>query len=491
MNQKLKLTREWKLGQQIGGGGFGKVYEATSSNHDHAVAKLVPKAPGAQRELLFVDLNGARNVVPIIDSGETQDSWVLIMPRAEKSLRAHLDASPRPHDRSEMIAILSDITTALADMDGKVVHRDLKPDNVLLLNGTWCLADFGISRYAEATTAPDTQKYALSAPYAAPERWRAERATIATDVYSLGIIGFELTSKSLPFGGPGLQDFREQHLHQDPPDLQSMAAGVKALIMECLYKAPEARPRPANILARLARIDSAKVSPGLDLLRSENLAEVGRRADASRRESALQSEKERRKDLLRSATTGMLLIGDSLRDAIVTAAPTADVRRDATGWSVSLNGVQIRLESVLPVAFDPWQGWEAPAFDVVAHTALSVRMPPNRHSYEGRGHALWFCDAQKAANYQWFETAFMISPLIPRRGPQNPFALEPNEASAKALWTGVGEFEVAWPFTPVTVDDLDEFIDRWAGWFAAAARGQLQHPGTMPEKVSAGSWRKK
>jgi hypothetical protein len=61
-----------------------------------AVAKLVPKAPGGERELLFVDVVGMRNVVPVIDSGETDDCWVLVMPRATKSLREHIQQLGRP-----------------------------------------------------------------------------------------------------------------------------------------------------------------------------------------------------------------------------------------------------------------------------------------------------------------------------------------------------------------------------------------------------------
>src|SRR5207249_9510398 len=105
-------------------------------------------------------------------------------------------------DVPEATSILAGITAALVDLNRKIVHRDLKPENVLLLGDSWCLADFGISRYAEATTAPDTQKFALSPPYAAPERWRAERASSATDVYSLGVIAYEMLSGSRPFPGP-------------------------------------------------------------------------------------------------------------------------------------------------------------------------------------------------------------------------------------------------------------------------------------------------
>jgi serine/threonine protein kinase len=128
--------------------------------------------------------------------------WALVMPRADESLRDHLLNAGSALSPTDAIAILIDIASALlVELDGKVVHRDLKPENVLFLDGAWRLSDFGISRYAEATTARDTQKYAMSAPYAAPERWRAERATGATDVYSLGVIAFEMLSGTRPFRG--------------------------------------------------------------------------------------------------------------------------------------------------------------------------------------------------------------------------------------------------------------------------------------------------
>ena len=92
----VQLGEEWILGERISGGGFGQVYAARSSSGRDGVVKLVPKAPGAQRELLFADLTDVRNVVPIIDQGETDDYWVLAMPRADMSLRDHMDASEGP-----------------------------------------------------------------------------------------------------------------------------------------------------------------------------------------------------------------------------------------------------------------------------------------------------------------------------------------------------------------------------------------------------------
>jgi serine/threonine-protein kinase len=441
--------------------------------------------------MLFVNLGVVRNVVPVIDSGETDDAWALVMPRADKSLRQHLNESGGPLGVADSITALTDIATTLADLDGKIVHRDLKPENVLLLNGHWCLADFGISRYAEATTAPDTQKYSLSPPYAAPERWRSERATIAADVYALGVMAYEMVSGSLPFSGSDMHDFREQHLHSDPGDLSLVAAPLAALIEECLYKSPEARPSPSNVLARLGKIAQSTPSEGLARLQEANRAEAVRRGESDRRESQFRTEEERRAALFDAASRSLARISDSLREAIEGAAPTAHFSSSrGRGWSARLSQAALEFGTVARTDPSPWGNWTPPAFDVIAHTAIEIRIPSNRYEYEGRVHSLWFCDAQEAGRYKWFETAFMVSPFIPKRGRQNPFAMNPGEESAKAVWNGISEWQVAWPFSPLAVGDLDEFINRWSGWFADAAQGRLNHPSSMPERSPQGSWRR-
>lgn len=247
----IKLMKRWSIGEQLGSGGFGKVFLATGEDGTRAAAKFVPKTPGAGREMLFVRLDDVRNIVPIVDFGEAGDAWVLVMPLAERSLQDRLDAAG-PLPVGETLAVLRDVATALSDLaalDTRVVHRDIKPANVLLLGDAWCLADFGISRYAEASTAPDTHKHAMSPPYAAPERWRAERATAAADVYAVGVMAHELLSGRRPFPGPGPEDYRDQHLHADPPRLNGAPPRLAALVEECLYKSPEARPSPANLTA--------------------------------------------------------------------------------------------------------------------------------------------------------------------------------------------------------------------------------------------------
>lgn len=490
---RLKLAREWHIGNQVGAGGFGSVFEATCSDPSvgPCVVKMVPKAPGAQRELLFVQLGNVRNVVPIIESGETADSWVLVMPRADRSLRQHMIDTGKPFDALSAVAILADIAAALAELDGKVVHRDLKPENVLLLEGTWRLADFGISRYAEATTAPDTQKYALSIAYAAPERWRAERATGATDIYSLGVIAFELLSGALPFSGAGVEEFREKHLHGEPGTIPNVPHLLAALVSECLYKSPGARPGPQNVLARLKAVaQRQEPSGGLAMLQAANMQEVARQSESARQQSAGRSEAQRRDDLLRDALSSFRQIGEELKSAVIENAPAIELQaaRDG-GWSVRLNQASLNLSSGAPALLQPGGSRYAIQLDVIAFASISVRIPMNHYGYEGRSHSLWFCDAAERSRYAWFETAFMFNPLVGRSSSIAPFAAQPGEEIVgQALGPSQGTHQLAWPFTPLVLGDLADFISRWTAWLAQGAQSRLNVPSTMPERPA--QWRR-
>jgi AraC-like DNA-binding protein len=115
MPRDLPLNKqEWSVGAQIGDrSGFAKVYEATGADGTPGVVKLIPKAPGADRELLFEELSGVPNIVPVIDSGETADEWIIAMPRADRSLRAELDGAGGRLTPEQAIPILIDITRAL------------------------------------------------------------------------------------------------------------------------------------------------------------------------------------------------------------------------------------------------------------------------------------------------------------------------------------------------------------------------------------------
>lgn len=486
----IHLNRLWKIGVEIGSGGFGKVYIATANGEEY-VAKFIPKDPGADRELLFVDLPKSPYIVPIIDSGEYDHYWVLVMPRADRSLRQHLDASLNTLSTSEAIEILRDVCDALVSLEGKVVHRDIKPENVLLLGGHWCLADFGISRYAEATTAPDTHKFSISPPYAAPERWRMERATPAADVYALGIMAYEMVCGHRPFNASNLEEWREQHLHAEPVLLYGTPTAFATLIDECLYKSPEARPTPADLRIRLNHAGISRSSPGLSALEEANRIEVLKRQEVARQESEARSASERRAALAAVGQRSYERISEILRNSIKNAAPTATLSLGAQGgWSIKLGAAEITMGEARRHNQKDWGDWDAPAFDVILSGSVSIQIPADRFQYEGRSHSLWYCDCREADQFKWYDTAFMITPGVRKQSRQDPFALVPGEASAKALWTGMAKYQVAWPFTEINLEDTDEFLDRWADWFAKAVQGKLGRPSRMPERDPMGSWRR-
>jgi serine/threonine-protein kinase len=467
-------------------GGFGRIYEAKDENGQPAVIKLVPKAPGASRELLFESLSEHSNIIPILDSGEWENYYVLVMPRAEKSLRQHLQEAGGKLSVNESIDILIDVAEALAGLEKDVVHRDLKPENILFYQGHWCLADFGIARYAEATTDPDTHKYSYTQPYAAPEQWRHEHATPATDVYAFGVMAFELLQGRWPFLGP---DFRSQHLDQAPPPLVGCSPSITTLVTQCLIKPAQARPTPANILARLRRSQQPSSSAAAQL-QAANQSVVVNEAQIAAASSAQKSVVEKRRELYITAEQSLEAILGSLVERILDNASSASVTR-SPHLIIQLGKGRLLAYPLQPAPSGCLAAFgNPPPFDVIAYTTIEVSKPRDRYSYEGRSHSLWFCDAYEEGVYRWFETGFMVFPLIPRISIVNPFAFSAtDEKAAEAFSTTTAEYQVAWEPLPFDQGDEDQFIERWIRWFAASANGSLSSPLSMPEN-SGGHYRR-
>jgi eukaryotic-like serine/threonine-protein kinase len=477
----IQLQRyEWILGERLGGGGFGNVFVASSPEVTvPAVAKLVPKAPGAERELLFVNTEGARNVVPVLDVGETDDAYVLVMERAEKSLRQHLEEHGRLSEQ-EAVPILGDVATTLADLEGKVVHRDLKPDNVLLLNGHWCLADFGIARYAEATTAENTRKFSMTPPYAAPEQWRGERITPTTDIYALGVMAYEMLAGRRPFLGP---DFREQHLEEVPPTLKGVSGRLSSLVNQCLNKHPASRPTPSDVARRLSAMEEPAPRSGLERLQEAHEREVVAQAEAQSRASQAESARDHHERLFGDARRDLGLIASELESALINSAPSmvrgAEVEHL---WTLQLGKAVMRFS-------EAWPQYPTPAgipFVVHACAALGIRAP-GFNGYEGRTHSLWYCDPEAENRFHWYELAFMANSFVGAPGSVAPLALNP-EQGAEAITTGVSVIQLARNLTRLEPGELDAFIARWGDWLADASSGQWSLP-SLPDETIVATWR--
>lgn len=184
---------------------------------------------------------------------------------------------------------------------------------------------------------------------------------------------------------------------------------------------------------------------------------------------------------------------DSIWTPLVTAieadAPLTNIDRSPTaGRGTMLFVAQLRngkLGVSRPTKIDSWGG----PFRVIAEAVVSVNQPQNRGGYDGRSHSLWFCDAQEAGRFAWYEVAFMDGGFSGTMRPHVPYSLAPRDA-AVALSNVIGTVQLAWPFEELDRADVSEFVDRWLGWFAGAAAGTLAYPSHMPEKTSGGSYRR-
>lgn len=269
-----------------------------------------------------------------------------------------------------------------------------------------------------------------------------------------------------------------------------MPPALASLVDECLYKGAEARPGSTNVHARLERLSGAPAVQGLAALQEANQLQVARLAEHQRSASQAQTAAERRAQLADAGSRAYTAISDELRGLITSAASAASASVERTGrWVITLGPAQLSMSSPVAIRPNPWEGWDAPPFEVISAARIQLQKPANTYGYAGRSHSLWFCDAQEEGRFRWYETAFMTT-FGSVGEAQAPYALDPGVSSAKGLWRGLAEVQVAWPFTPLVPGDVEEFINRWATWLASASQGNLYRPGTMPERSTDGSWRR-
>ncbi len=216
-----------------------------------------------EREIRIVAALQQANIVPVLTAGDTDGLPFYTMPFVEgESLRAHLAGGPLAI--TEVVTVMKDVSKALAYAHQRgVVHRDIKPDNVLLSGGTAVVTDFGI---AKAITAARTQSGAatltqigtsIGTPaYMAPEQAAGDsNIDHRADIYALGAMVYELLAGQPVFAGRTAQRMLAAHLAEAPRpivELRADAPGSLAdLVMRCLEKDPDARPQTAGDIVRL------------------------------------------------------------------------------------------------------------------------------------------------------------------------------------------------------------------------------------------------
>jgi TolB-like protein/tetratricopeptide (TPR) repeat protein len=278
------LGDAYTVERELGGGGMSRVFLA----HDEAldrrvVVKVLPAELTAElsverfkREIAVSAALQHPHIVPVLSAGDVDGMPYFVMPFVEgESLRQRLVRSG-PLPVGELVPILRDVARALAFAHERgVVHRDVKPDNVLVSHGSAVLTDFGVAKAlsdAGAGNAPSTTGAltrvgtSLGTPaYMAPEQATGDDATDhRADLYAFGVTAYELLTGRTPFAGRSLPQLLAAHIAEPAPPLVTLRPNVPmalaSLVMQCLEKDPDQRPRSAADI--VAALESPSVSSG-------------------------------------------------------------------------------------------------------------------------------------------------------------------------------------------------------------------------------------
>jgi serine/threonine-protein kinase len=275
------LGSAYTIENELGGGGMSRVFVATDTAlHRRVVVKVLPgemSGPLAverfKREISIAARLQHPHMVPLLTAGEVDGMPYFTMPFVEgQSLRARLDEPNGRLPVTDAVRVLREIASALAYAHAhEVVHRDIKPDNVLLSGGAAMVTDFGVAKAvnAAATTGAEgitSVGLALGTPaYMAPEQATADPHTDhRADIYAWGMLAYEILSGKTAFAGRSSQKTLAAQVTEAPAHIAiqnpSTPPALAALVMRAIAKDPDDRPQSADELVRT--LDTINISGG-------------------------------------------------------------------------------------------------------------------------------------------------------------------------------------------------------------------------------------
>ena len=251
------LAGRYSLERVLGRGGMGIVYLAHEVALDRPVAlKLLPPEMAAQedvRERFLLEARTAAklshpNIVPIFAVDQIHEFVFFVMALVDGETLGERVRARGPLTDTEATRLMREVAWALAyaHLQG-VVHRDVKPDNILLEVGTGraLVTDFGIAQVSADAEREDTDRVLGTAEFMSPEQAKGASVDGRSDLYSLGVVGFYAVSGRVPFEAASAAAVLGMHLSETPPPVASKAPQVSALLARtidrCLRKDPDMR----------------------------------------------------------------------------------------------------------------------------------------------------------------------------------------------------------------------------------------------------------
>ncbi|WP_243649429.1 Stk1 family PASTA domain-containing Ser/Thr kinase [Baia soyae] len=248
-----RLSGRYEILNRIGGGGMAVVYKAKDmSLHRNVAVKVLSESLSNDSEFIRRFSREAQaaaslshpNIVNVYDVGQDDYTQFIVMELIEgPTLKQHIqEQGPLSVEEAAEIAI--QICDGLSNAhDNGIVHRDIKPHNILLGgNGRAKVTDFGIARAASSSTITQTGSVMGSVHYFSPEQARGGVITEKSDIYSLGVVFYEMLTGKLPFDGDSAIGIALQHLQEPVPDPKELNADIPDNIVKILLRSMEKDP---------------------------------------------------------------------------------------------------------------------------------------------------------------------------------------------------------------------------------------------------------
>lgn len=272
------LARRYELQELIGGGGMADVYKAQDKLLDRAVAVKILHQQYAndaefvekfRREATAAAKLAHPNIVNIYDVGEDGGSQYIVMEYVSGPTLKEVIQQKGCLEPIEAVRIAKEIASALESAHrNNLVHCDIKPHNILVMpDGHIKVTDFGIARAVSASTMTYSGSVMGSVHYFSPEQAKGTVITTKSDVYSLGVVLYEMLTGQLPFNGETSVSIALKHLQEEPVPIRQLNPSIppvlEAIVQKAMSKDPADRPSSTELYTDLNQAKAMLADRGI------------------------------------------------------------------------------------------------------------------------------------------------------------------------------------------------------------------------------------
>ena len=249
-----KINERYEIIKTIGEGGMANVYLAEDTILERKVAIKVLRGDLSndekfirrfKREALSVSNLSHPNIVEVYDVGEEDGNYYIVMEYIEGKTLKQLLQKRGALTLNEVIDIMTQLTDGLAHAhEAYIIHRDIKPQNIMIEdNGLVKITDFGIAMALNSTQLTQTNSVMGSVHYLPPEQANGKGSTVKSDIYSLGILMYELLTGSVPFKGDTAVEIALKHMKEKIPSIRKQNPTIPQSVENIVLKATAKNPK--------------------------------------------------------------------------------------------------------------------------------------------------------------------------------------------------------------------------------------------------------